>query len=231
MRVLHELGASVEGISLILSRPLLCRLSGFTTAAAPDAVARHGQVRYEVVLQVVGDGPQIGWATPRFEGVKKRTNNGTGDDAHSWGVDGARQKAWHKGEGAETYDVKWASGDVIGVAADLDARTLSFAKNGVWIEVFTECDFGDEGIFPSISLQDGECEVNLGSSPFKFPGPSDKYQPVGPEVRALERYRGERSAFIGNFKVTSFSENVNVRRCDGTVTTTPNLHLTCKILF
>ena len=196
VRVLYELGASVEGIP---SGPLLCRLSGFTTAAAPGAVARRGQVRYEITLKVVGGYPQIGWATPKFETTSQATNKGTGDDEHSWGADGARQVSFHDGRGQ--YDVTWSTGDVIGVAADLDARTLSFAKNGDWIEVFKECDFGDEGIFPSITLKDGECEVNLGASPFKFPGPSDGYQPVGPEVRVLDRHRGERSAFKGSFKV------------------------------
>ena len=107
--------------------------------------------------------------------------------------------SFHNGRGQ--YHVKWSTGDVIGVAADLDAGTLSFAKNGDWIEVFKECDFGDEGIFPSITLKDGECEVNLGASPFKFPGPSDGYQPVGPEVQVLDRHRGERSAFTGSFKL------------------------------
>ena len=198
VRLLHELGASLEGTP---SGLLQCHLSGFSTATVPSAVAAQGRVRYELTLQVVGPCPQIGWANPQFEQVNQETEEGTGDDAHSWGADGARQESLNADELAGQYNVKWSAGDVIGIAADLDARTLSFAKNGDWIEVFSECDFGDEGIFPSITMQDGICEVNLGASPFKYSGPSDDYEAVAPDVCVLERYRGARSDFKGSFKV------------------------------
>ena len=179
---------------------LICHLSGFSTAAVPDAVATDGQVRYEITLRVVGAVPQIGWATPKFEATTENSSGeGTGDNAYSWGADGARQLTWHNGEAQKgTYDIEWSAGNVIGIAADLEAGTLSFAKHGVWVEAFKGCDFGDEGIFPSITMN-GKCEVNLGASPFKFPGPNDNYKPVGPGISKLECYRGGKSAFEGSF--------------------------------
>ena len=178
---------------------LLCILDSFSTAAVPDCVAASGKVRYEVTVGLDMGLPQIGWATPAFERVDKRTGDGTGDDAHSWACDGARRLAWHGG-GGPGYDVTWAAEDVIGVAADLDAGTLSFAKNGEWLEVYSGIDIGSGGgLFPSISLKDGRCEVNLGAAPFKFPGPAPAYAPAAPQARALSRYRGEPGDFRGSF--------------------------------
>jgi hypothetical protein len=118
---------------------LLCILDGFSTAAVPQCISASGQVRYEVTLLDMGRCPQIGWATPSFGHTHERTGDGTGDDEHSWAADGARQSAWHGGQ-RPGYDVAWATDDVIGVAADLDVGSLSFAKNGEWLEVFSGID-------------------------------------------------------------------------------------------
>ena len=180
---------------------LLCILDGFSTAAVPQCATASGQVRYEVTLLDMGPYPQIGWATPAFAHTDELTGEGTGDDEHSWAADGARQSAWHGGQQRPGYDVTWATGDVIGVAADLDNRSLSFAKNGEWLEVFSGIDINSAGgLFPSITLYDGRCEVNLGAAPFKFPGPAPSYAPVTPQTRALARHRGEPSNFKGSFE-------------------------------
>ena len=95
----------------------------------------------------------------------------------------------------------WATGDVIGVAADLDNRSLSFAKNGEWLEVFSGIDISSAGgLFPSITLRNGRCEVNLGAAPFKFPGPALSYAPMAPQTRVLARHRGEPGDFKGSFE-------------------------------
>eukprot|EP01047_Picozoa_sp_COSAG01_P072374 COSAG01_NODE_11492_length_1922_cov_148.682940_2_plen_94_part_00 len=56
---------------------------------------------------------------------------GVGDDACSWGVDGARVQAWGDGGGKE-YGQAWQEGDVIGLAAILDTGAISFGLNGSW---------------------------------------------------------------------------------------------------
>ena len=94
-------------------------------------------------------------------------------------------------------------GDVIGVAADLDEGTLSFAKNGVWTHPFSGCNFGARGLFPAITLKDGSCRINLGGGPFKFPGPDEFYEPVSSrDITSLTKYRGDPSAFHGSFKIS-----------------------------
>ena len=178
---------------------LLCILDGFSTAAVPQCATASGQVRYEVTLLDMGPCPQIGWATPAFAHTDELTDEGTGDDEHSWAADGARRLGFHGN--THGYDVTWATGDVIGVAADLDNRSLSFAKNGEWLEVFSGIDISlAGGLFPSITLQNGRCEVNLGAAPFKFPGPAPSYAPVTPQTRALARHRGEPGNFKGSFE-------------------------------
>ena len=90
-----------------------------------------------------------------------------------------------------SYDITWAPGDIIGVGANLDAGSLSFAQNGEWVEVFTACDFGAEGLFPSITGDGIQYEVNLGATPFQFAGPDEGYVPVSAEPKTtMEPYRG-----------------------------------------
>ena len=152
-----------------------------------------GRVRYELTIRKVGVGPQIGWATPKFIRYSdNQADEGTGDDAHSWGADGDRQLAWHNGHGADrSYPVAWAAGDVIGVAADLDTGALLYAQNGAWEKVFDGCDFGEMGIFPSITTDGGLYAANFGASPFRFSGPSTTgYAAVAPDARSFSRSRG-----------------------------------------
>ena len=78
----------------------------------------------------------MGWATPAFEtrpGVP--FSNGVGDLAESWAVDGARGVLWHNGR-IPWRAPRWSSGDVIGVAADLDAGQLWCGHNGDWALCF-----------------------------------------------------------------------------------------------
>lgn len=65
---------------------------------------------------------QIGWADELFV-ANCTTGAGTGDDEHSWGYDGARQKKWHKSS-CEAFGTEWQRGDVIGCALDIDAREV-----------------------------------------------------------------------------------------------------------
>ena len=99
----------------------------------------------------------------------------------------------------ELSDFNFAAGDVIAIAADLDAGTLSFAKNGGdWLHLFTSCDFGAEGLFPSITLKDASIEVNFGGQPFKFPDAA--YRPAAPDARKFELYRGKPEDVKGAFE-------------------------------
>ena len=193
-------GAFVVGLvatSEELGELLECTIGDeYCTAAAPASPVLKGRVMYEVTIHKMASTIQlIGWATPEFtQGEFTGYNNG-----HSWAVDGMHRQAYHKSHNGEPFPVKtWAAGDVIGVAADLDNGTLSWAKNGEWLEVFRSCNFGSGGIFPSISGGNFSYEVNLGGAAFQYPKPS--YKPAAPGARRLVPYHENRlSSYKGSF--------------------------------
>ena len=74
------------------------------------------------------------------------------------------------------------------------------AKNGGdWLELFSSCDFGAEGLFPSITLFGAAfIEVNFGGEPFKFSDAA--YRPAAPDARKLELYYGKPENVKGAFE-------------------------------
>jgi hypothetical protein len=102
-----------------------------------------------------------------------------GDDEHSWAVDGQNQCAEHKGE-SKAYDCTWKTGDVVGLACDLDGMQVlvsvngSFAPpNGLVFELAPHDVHG--GLFAAFSGIKGELRYNLGQAPFKYAAPSSDY--------------------------------------------------------
>ena len=72
---------------------------------------------------------QIGWGDLLFVG-SSYNGVGVGDDKNSWAYDGRRLLAWFKG--SKSWGAAWKPGDVIGIAADVDAGRLRFSLNGSW---------------------------------------------------------------------------------------------------
>ena len=68
---------------------------------------------------------QIGWATLQCPFTSEE---GVGDAPDSYAWDGKRVQRWNVSP--HPYGTPWASGDVVGVCADMEAGTLSFVKNG-----------------------------------------------------------------------------------------------------
>ena len=152
--------------------------SSFDTATLPGATLK-GKIYYEVALIHVGICPQIGWAT---SGFTPGGGKGVGDDAVSWGADGARVLLWHKGlvaslVGSRAWSIRWKDGDIIGCAADLELGQLWFGRNGVWSLAFEGCSSKwTEGLYPAVSGQRMTFAIN--STP-QFPGPSPEFRNVG----------------------------------------------------
>ena len=108
----------------------------WVTFGIPHAASSSGKRYYEVTLDKFGDDPRIGWANHSMQRTTRATTDGVGGDANSWGVDGGTRKLWH--EGSRFWDVKraWSTGDVIGLAADLEAGVLRCSQNGEWTDAF-----------------------------------------------------------------------------------------------
>lgn len=135
------------------------RSFGFTSVRAQDVVLSSGRWYFEAELHSEGL-MQFGWGLlgahrPRGE------NDGVGDDAFSCGFDGYRKKLYVMGQERELPNSKWARGDRVGCAIDLDARALAFSLNGRALGEPIDLSEWDVsvGVFPCFTMRNGqECE-------------------------------------------------------------------------
>jgi hypothetical protein len=124
--------------------------------------------------------PQYGFASASFQSVRGALGGSVGVDEHSWAVDGGIwQRARHKGE-EKPYACKWKTGDVVGLACDLDGMQVlvsvngSFAPpNGLVFELAPRAVHG--GLFAVFTTFLGELRYNLGQAPFKYAAPSSEF--------------------------------------------------------
>ena len=150
----------------------------FATVGAREAtLGAGGAAWYEVTLLRAGKYVQLGWAAwpASFTPVSVK---GVGDDDASWAADGLRQILFHGKKGSRRgWEVSWRDGDVIGVAADLRRRTVSFAHNGEWHESFSDVDAAT--LWPAVSGGPGAIfRINLGAEPFRHAPPDPGYAPL-----------------------------------------------------
>jgi len=127
----------------------------FATVGIPGLKATSGVLYYEVEILPGCEGiPQLGFASDAFQvGMDDYTGDGVGDDAESWGVDGTRQAKWH--DGSVDWACRWAVGDIIGIAANIDTGKIAVSKNGDWMEapcgVVFENDKIKAGVYPALT--------------------------------------------------------------------------------
>ena len=100
---------------------------------------------------------------------------------------------WHSRGAA--WDVEWADGDVIGVAADLTAGTIWFGKNGSWTIGFS--DVQATRLYPALSGSGLVCCVRLGDE-CRLPAPDETFAPCPPPPvgTELEVLRGGEHALL-----------------------------------
>jgi len=114
----------------------------------------------------------FGWCT---KNCKMETANnyalGIGHDMESWGFDTSYPAAFHGSNTVQkSYGQYCNSGDVIGVLLDLEAKSISFYRNGKDMGVaFTGVTPG-EGLYPCATIQAGQkCAFNFGKEAYKYP--------------------------------------------------------------
>ena len=106
------------------------------------------------------------------EDEKKDT---VGFTAEGWGLSPRAGKKWHDGKEGEFLwaeghkeIAKWREGEVISVAADLEAGELLYARNGQWVKAFDVA--APDGLCPTITLDwFVYFGINWGEAPFSFP--------------------------------------------------------------
>jgi hypothetical protein len=106
-------------------------------------------------------------------GLREAINNVySGSDVNSWTYDG---RAFKNGNGSQpAYGATFAGGDIISVALDMDAGTLTFYKNGVSQGVAFSSGLAGKTVFPQFGCyQAGRSQsVNFGQRPFAYTAPS-----------------------------------------------------------
>ena len=150
----------------------------FNTVAASDAYVKTGRVFFEARIDAAVGCVQLGWISDGFARSDEPSGEGVGDNRHGWAADGLRQCKWH---GAELpgFDASWATGDVVGVAADLDAGRLHFAVNGAWACAFEGIAVPASGLAPALTADSGfAATLNLGNAAFAFGPPDESYVSV-----------------------------------------------------
>ena len=147
-----------------------------SVAVAGCEAVKDGRWYYEVELGTDGV-VQVGWAGADF-GADDGAGDGVGDDAHSWGFDGCRGRAWTAGA-AEAYGGAegWKKGDVVGCRVDVDKGEASFSVNGADLGVAFRGVAGP--LSAALSLEDGEAvRVALDRGDLRF-GPPAGYRALG----------------------------------------------------
>lgn len=160
----------------------------FPTVGAQGVALVSGKWYYECTLLTDGC-MQIGWATPSFVGHAER-GEGVGDCVFSWAYDGYRRKRWHAGSD-EHFGPKWAAGQTVCCALDVDQGVMRFALNGRWDtpesnskdEAFRNLSavLSERGVFPAVSFSKFEkCRLNFGApgTPLKYGPPDDTFKTV-----------------------------------------------------
>jgi len=138
----------------------------FPSIGCRSFIAKSGKWYYEATILTSGC-IQIGWADGGYRGNADR-GQGVGDDIHSWAFDGYRMYLWH--ESSADWGARWAVGDIVGCAIDIDYREMRFTLNGLDVEVdmglaFTGFDY-QGGLFPCVSISHNESiQFNFGSTP------------------------------------------------------------------
>ena len=138
----------------------------FPSIGCRSFMAKSGKWYYETTILTNGC-IQIGWADGGYRGNADQ-GQGVGDDINSWAFDGYRMYLWH--ESSADWGARWAVGDVVGCAVDIDNREMRFTLNGLDVEIdmglaFTGFDF-QGGLFPCVSLSHNESiQFNFGSTP------------------------------------------------------------------
>ena len=125
---------------------------------------------------------QIGWATGQFVRLHDtRSNNGVGDDSHSFSFDGSRQFKWFGTSTSWGTAFKPRGNRVLGVAVDMKNGKLLFGLDGNWghpMGVAFEGVDTNVGLYPAFSGSWHKISVNFGESDMKYGPPDNSFEKI-----------------------------------------------------
>ena len=200
-----------KGSSLNLSNGNLTATksaSGYHSTLSTITTPTTGKWFYEVESNVSGNNLVIGIARDDFN-QDAHLSSYIDKDSNGY-IYRASDGYKSNNDSASSYGDSYTSGDVVGVALDLDEGTLTFYKNGVSQGVAFSSLSGR--YYFGLSIAGGyEATANFGQKPFKFP-PPDGFQPLNtanirPEnvIARPDQYVGVAAYTSGNGSAVSVS--------------------------
>jgi hypothetical protein len=135
---------------------------------------------YELEIKQIKGRARFGWVTEGFESTTESSGEGVGDNAFSWAFDGVRARKWGDSS-SSAFGVEWQEGDVLGLACDMENKSVSFSLNGSFeppLGVAFDKIVADS-IAPAFSAGLGfKVVVNFGQLPLKHAPPDETYVSV-----------------------------------------------------
>ena len=169
-----------QGVQILSQELTFAR---YSTARSSRAIRNAGAKAYFEV-EVLSDCSytQFGFCTPDFTPNSAYDNQGVGDDALSWAVDGHRICKWHAGTSAP-FGSTWRSGDVVGLAVDLGADGAAGRVHASLNGDFSpphgaafDLPPGLPAVYAALSADTGRFTWNLGGlREFRYAPPSPGY--------------------------------------------------------
>ena len=125
-----------------------------------------GKWYWEATLTSAGTDVGVGIST----NPAGSANSYIGGDVNSWGYYANNGNKWNNGS-SSSYGATYANGDVIGIALDLDAGTLTFYKNNT-SQGTAFSSLASNTYFPALSVNNSSFAVNFGQRPFSYTPPT-----------------------------------------------------------
>ena len=126
-----------------------------------------GKWYWEVVYSTLGTTPDVGI----IQLPGNMSSYPAGQKHYVYSSDGNKRS---DGPGPVAYGASWTSGDVIGVAFDADAGSITFYKNNVSQGVaFSGISSSEYPFFPCASVSTSTGDVNFGQRAFAYTPPTD----------------------------------------------------------
>lgn len=140
--------------------------AGWASTRATMAFPTTGKWYWEAQITAGGNNMTIGIATNAAVLASKII----GEDANGWGYVSGSGLKWTNGSSA-SYGATWTAGDIMGIAFDAGAGTLTFYKNNTSQgTAFTGLTGGP--YFAGVSFESTTGYVNFGQRPFAYTAPS-----------------------------------------------------------